>query len=124
MAPSSAGIDRAHYHGWRGPLRSPWRGALAVARVALWQIFRRKLYWVVIALGLMHFLLIFGLVFFVAQLEASAGTAGVAEKAPTSAQAAGPRQRQRVGGPGGWILNLAAFTPQPGNGRDNGYVDF
>ncbi len=128
MPPSSAGIDRAHYHGWHGRLRSPWLGALAVARVALWQIFRRKLYWIVIALGLMHFLLIFALVFFVAQIEANAGATGIAEKAPTSAPAPGhaygEQQRPRGGRPAAWILNLADFTPQPGNGRDNGYVGF
>jgi ABC-type transport system involved in multi-copper enzyme maturation permease subunit len=99
---------------------------LAVARVALWQIFRRKLYWIVIALGLTHFLLIFALVFFVAQIEANAAATGIAEKAP-AAPAAGPwtppgqRPRSRAAA---WILNLADFTPQPGNGRDNGYVGF
>src|SRR5436305_10436778 len=81
MTVSPAGIDRAHYHGWQGPLRSPWFGALAVARTALWQIFRRKLYWLVIALGLTHFLLIFAVVFFAAQVEANTGGPKVVEKA-------------------------------------------
>lgn len=125
-----AGIDRAHYHGWHGPLRSPWLGALAVARVALWQIFRRKLYWIVIALGLLHFLLIFALVFFVAQIEVNAGAAGMSEQGPPSAtgNAYGPPRQEQQRRPGGraaaWILNLADFTPQPGHGRDNGYVGF
>src|SRR5437867_12165297 len=114
MTIPSAGVDRAHYHGWEGRLRSPWFGALAVARVALWQILRRKLYWIVIALGLTHFLLIFALVFFAAQVDANAGAAKMVEKAPP-----GAGQKQRGGnayGPGGWVLGLANFAPQPGEG--------
>jgi ABC-type transport system involved in multi-copper enzyme maturation permease subunit len=125
LTASRAGIDRAHYHGWHGRLRSPWLGALAVARVALWQIFRRKLYWIVIALGMFHFLLIFALVFFVAQIEANATAAGIGEKSQASApgQPASERQRPR-GRAAAWVLNMADFTPQPGHGRDNGYVGF
>jgi ABC-type transport system involved in multi-copper enzyme maturation permease subunit len=121
MLRSSSGIDRAHYHGWQGRLRSPWWGALSVARVALWQIFRRKLYWIVIALGLAHFLSIFALVFFAAQLEANAG-AKIAAQAP-DASPAGKRAR-RAEGPGSWILGIANFTPQPDDRRDNGYLGF
>jgi ABC-2 type transport system permease protein len=127
LTASRAGIDRAHYHGWHGPLRSPWLGALAVARVALWQIFRRKLYWLVIALGLMHFLLIFAVVFFAAQVEANTGGAKVPEQAPADAPGEKPGEKQRAGrayGAGAWILGLANFTPQPGDGRDNGYMAF
>src|SRR5207253_1685969 len=127
MSSPSAGIDRAHYHGWRGRLRSPWFGALAVARVALWQIFRRKLYWLVIALGLAHFLLIFAVVFVAAQVEANAGGAKVADKAPPPVAAEKPGEKSRSRRPeglGAWILGLASFTPQPGDGRDNGYVAF
>ena len=36
------GIDIAHYHGWEGKLRSPWWGSLAIVRVAMLQVFRRK----------------------------------------------------------------------------------
>lgn len=50
-------IDIARYHGWRGALRSPWIASLAIVRVALVQVFRRKAYWLVLALGLIHFLL-------------------------------------------------------------------
>jgi ABC-type transport system involved in multi-copper enzyme maturation permease subunit len=121
MSLSSAGIDRAHYHGWQGRLRSPWWGAVSVARVALWQIFRRKLYWIVIALGLVHFLLIFALVFFAAQIDAGAG-AKLGEQA--AAKSANGKRARRADGPGNWILNQANFAPQPGNGRDNGYTNF
>jgi ABC-2 type transport system permease protein len=50
------GIDTAHYHGWHGRLRSPWFGSLALVRLALVQVFRRKLYWLVLLIGLGQFL--------------------------------------------------------------------
>lgn len=60
-------VDVAHYHGWRGPLRSPGRSSLAIVRVALVQLFRRKAYWFVLALGLFHFLLVWSLIYFANQ---------------------------------------------------------
>jgi ABC-type transport system involved in multi-copper enzyme maturation permease subunit len=48
-----------HYRPWRGTFRGPWTAVAAVARVSLGQIFRRKLFWVLYALGLMVFLLFF-----------------------------------------------------------------
>lgn len=62
-------IDVAHYHGWHGTLRSPWRASLTIVRVAMIQIFRRKAYWLVLALGLLHFLLVWGLIYFVNQAD-------------------------------------------------------
>ena len=50
------GIDNAHYYGWEGKLHSPWWATLAIVRVALLQVFRRKSYWLVIALGVFQFL--------------------------------------------------------------------
>lgn len=63
------GIDRAHYHGWQGPLRSPWQASLAMVRVALLQVFRRKLYWVVLAVGLAQFLLYSSVIYGVTQFQ-------------------------------------------------------
>jgi hypothetical protein len=57
------GIDRAHYHGWQGKLGSPWLGSAAIVRVGLLQVFRRKLYWIVIAAGLLQFLVFFALIY-------------------------------------------------------------
>ncbi len=65
---SSAGVDKAHYHGWRGKLRTPWIGCLAIVRVALLQVFRRKSYWFVIGLGLLSFLTFFALIYIATQL--------------------------------------------------------
>ena len=56
-------IDIAHYHGWSGRLRGPWYSSLAVARATLRQVFRRKLLWVLLALGLFNFLLYFALIY-------------------------------------------------------------
>ena len=60
-------IDRAHYHGWRGELGSPWRGCGALVRVGLLQVFRRKSYWAVFALCLAQFLFFFAAIYTVTQ---------------------------------------------------------
>ncbi|MEK6238082.1 MAG: hypothetical protein N2C14_25500 [Planctomycetales bacterium] len=62
------GIDVGHYHGWEGRLRSPWIACLAIVRVALLQVFRRKGYWIVLALGMLNFLMFFALIYFSTQL--------------------------------------------------------
>jgi ABC-2 type transport system permease protein len=53
----SAGL--LHYRPWRGEFRRPLVSVWPIARVALGLIFRRKLFWVLYALGLMIFLLFF-----------------------------------------------------------------
>mgnify|MGYP002622712926 CR=1 FL=1 len=63
------GIDNAHYYGWEGRLQSPWRSSLAIVRVALLQVFRRKSYWVVLALGLLQFLMFWGLIYAIKQVN-------------------------------------------------------
>ncbi|HUY91383.1 MAG TPA: hypothetical protein VMV10_21775 [Pirellulales bacterium] len=60
-------VDIAHYHGWHGSLESPWRASLAIVRVALVQVFRRKAYWFVLALGLLHFLAVWFVIYIVNQ---------------------------------------------------------
>ncbi len=63
-------LDTAHYHGWQGKLHSPWRSSLAIVKVALLQVFRRKGYWIVIGLGLLQFLVFFAIIYAVTQLGA------------------------------------------------------
>lgn len=63
-------LDTAHYHGWNGRLRSPWLSSLAIVKVALLQVFRRKSYWVVIGLGLLQFVVFFAIIYAVTQLGA------------------------------------------------------
>jgi ABC-type transport system involved in multi-copper enzyme maturation permease subunit len=47
------------YRPWRGTLRGPAAGVWPVSRVALQMMFRRKLFWVTYALGLIIFFLFF-----------------------------------------------------------------
>jgi hypothetical protein len=63
------GIDNVNYHGWHGRLRSPWLACLAIVRVALLQVMRRKSYWLVLALALVHFLFIWAVIYAVTQLD-------------------------------------------------------
>ena len=62
-------IDRAHYHGWQGRLRTPWVGCLAIVRVALLQVFRNKAYWLVLGLGALRFLAFWSIIYAVTQLS-------------------------------------------------------
>lgn len=56
-------IDIARYHSWQGPHGSTWRGVVAMVRLGLIQVLRRKSYWVVLFLGLFHFLIIWALIY-------------------------------------------------------------
>jgi ABC-type transport system involved in multi-copper enzyme maturation permease subunit len=47
------------YRPWRGTFRPPAVSVWPIARIALWMIFRRKLFWAVYALGLLFFLMFF-----------------------------------------------------------------
>jgi hypothetical protein len=62
-------IDRGRYHGWQGELGSPWRGTLALVRVSLVQLFRRKLYWGVLAACLVQFVFFFLAIYAVTQTQ-------------------------------------------------------
>lgn len=61
------GINNAHYYGWEGKLHSPWWATLAIVRVALLQVFRRKSYWLVIALGIFQFLMYWIIIYVLTQ---------------------------------------------------------
>lgn len=67
------GLDVAHYHGWEGKLRSPWWSCLAIMRVGLMQVFRRKSYWIVLALGLLNFVICWALIYIVTTLDLPRG---------------------------------------------------
>src|SRR5690606_15904011 len=93
------GIDLAHYHGWQGKLQSPWMATLALVRVALLQVFRRKMYWVILAIGLLQFLQFFSIIFGITQLKL-------------------PEQMQNR-----LLLNFG-FSAVPEPGQENGYTIF
>lgn len=92
------GVDRATYHGWQGPLRMPGVAALAIVRVALLQVFRRKAYWFVLGLGLLNFLYSFALIYTVTQLPAFIG--------------------------GDQALDRMGFSPRVDPQGHSGYIDF
>ncbi|HEY2892749.1 MAG TPA: hypothetical protein VGJ16_01000, partial [Pirellulales bacterium] len=93
------GIDNAHYYGWQGELRSPRWATLAIVRISMLQVLRRKLYWIVISLGLVQFLLFWVIIYAVTQF-----------KLP------GDMQREMHG--------ITGFSPKPDFGEENGYVTF
>ncbi len=48
-----------HYRPWRGQFRGPSLSVWPIARIALWMIFRRKLFWILYALALLIFFMFF-----------------------------------------------------------------
>lgn len=48
-----------HYRGWTGQFRGPHWAVLSIARIALSQVLRRKLFWVLYAFGLLFFFMFF-----------------------------------------------------------------
>jgi ABC-2 type transport system permease protein len=53
------GANLLHYRGWTGQFRGPLWSMLTIARVALSQVLRRKLFWVLYAFGLLFFFMFF-----------------------------------------------------------------
>jgi ABC-2 type transport system permease protein len=53
------GASLLHYRPWRGRFHGPARSVWPVARVALWMIVRRKLFWALYALALLIFFMFF-----------------------------------------------------------------
>ncbi len=93
------GIDNVRYHGWQGKLQSPWVACQAIVRVALLQVFRRKSYWVVIALGMFNFLVFWSIIYAVTQFQIP------------------PEAQDR-------LLSAFGFSAQPTAGQENGYIMF
>lgn len=93
------GLDVAHYHGWEGPTRSGWWASLSIVKVGLRQIFRRKLYWLVLGLGLAQFLLYWAVIYAVMQLN--------------------PPQRVREN-----ILRQFGFSAAMEDPQESGYINF
>ncbi len=53
------GTSLLHYRPWRGRFHSPIRSIWPVARISLWMMFRRKLFWTLYILGLLIFFMFF-----------------------------------------------------------------
>ncbi|HEY4309376.1 MAG TPA: ABC transporter permease subunit [Pirellulales bacterium] len=93
------GISNAHYYGWQGKLKSPWYAILAIVRVGLLQVFRRKSYWLVIALGVFHFLLYWSIIYVLTQARL-------------------PLEAQKD------IFQWFGFNPKTESGGELGYIRF
>lgn len=92
-------IDVARYHGWPHATVAPWRAVLAIVRASLLQVFRRKAYWIVLAIALGQFLVSWAMIWVLTQ-------------APVP-----PEGRER-------LLEFLGFNPHAQPGRDNAYVLF
>lgn len=93
------GVDLARYHAWKGKPRSPWWATLAIVRVAMLQIFRRRSYWIVLALGMLNFLSFWAAIYLVTQFDI-----------PTRIQDN--------------LLDAFGFSAIAAPGEDSGYIKF
>jgi ABC-type transport system involved in multi-copper enzyme maturation permease subunit len=62
------------YRPWKGHLHGSWASPWPISRVALQMVFRRKLFWVLYALGLFNFLIFFGGIYLFYQIDLEALT--------------------------------------------------
>jgi ABC-2 type transport system permease protein len=92
-------IDQAHYHGWKGQLRTPWVACVAIVRVAVLQVFRNKAYWLVLGLGALRFLAFWSIIYAVTQLAL-------------------PPDVRKV------LLQQFGFSADGDIAQDNGYIGF
>jgi hypothetical protein len=61
-------IELIGYRGWHGELQSPWKTCWPIVRTSLMLVLRRKIFWLLLGLGLVHFLFSFALIYVKAQL--------------------------------------------------------
>src|SRR5882724_11901433 len=80
-----------HYRPWQGEFHSPWWSVWPIARVALGNLFRRKLFWTLYAFGLLLFLMFFFGAYLLAWAES---------------QLAVSQQQFRLGDPGRMLNNI------------------
>lgn len=62
-------INLLGYRPWQGALHGAWMTPWPISRVALGMVFRRKLFWLLYALGLFHFLVYFGGIYLFYQID-------------------------------------------------------
>lgn len=71
------GLGLLHYRPWRGQLHGAMSAVWPIARVSLWMILRRKLFWALYALALFVFLMFFFGQYLLAWAETQVGEATV-----------------------------------------------
>jgi ABC-2 type transport system permease protein len=69
-------IDAAGYREWSGSRRSPWWGTWAIVRAGLGTVLRRRVFWILIGLGLLHFLFNFAFIYLKATINVQNGAFG------------------------------------------------
>jgi ABC-type transport system involved in multi-copper enzyme maturation permease subunit len=69
-------IDAAGYRGWSGSRRSPWWGTWAIVREGLGIVLRRRVFWILIGLGLFFFLFNFAIIYLKATINIQNGAFG------------------------------------------------
>jgi ABC-2 type transport system permease protein len=62
-------IDFARYRGWSDRLRPAWLTSWSIARTGIQLVLRRKLFWLLLGLGLLHFLFLFATIYLKAQVR-------------------------------------------------------
>jgi hypothetical protein len=63
-------IEYSGYRPWQGTLHSPWLACWPMVRTGLLLVLRRKLFWLLLGLGLVNFLFAFAIIYVKAQLIA------------------------------------------------------
>ena len=63
-------IELLGYRGWQGERRSHWWACWPIVRNGLWIVLRRKIFWLLLALGLLNFFLNFAGIYIIASLSA------------------------------------------------------
>ena len=69
------GVSLLHYRPWRGRFHGSALSIWPIARVSLRMMFRRKLFWVLYALGMLFFFMFFFGQYLLAWTESQAGGA-------------------------------------------------
>lgn len=97
-------FDNSRYRGWKGPLRSPWFASLAIVRVALIQVFRRRSYWFVFGLAFVQFMLFWSIIYTLTQFASEAGFGGEGFRYV--------------------VFERLGFSPEPNASQESGYISF
>jgi ABC-type transport system involved in multi-copper enzyme maturation permease subunit len=69
-------IETAGYLQWNGVRRSPWWGTWAIVRTGVTIVLRRRVFWILIGLGLLNFLFNFAFIYLKATLTIQNGMVG------------------------------------------------
>jgi ABC-2 type transport system permease protein len=92
-------VNAGHYRTWHGRLRPPVAACSAIVRTALRQLFRRKIYWVVLAVGLGQFIVYASVIYGLTQMPM-------------------PEQSKEN------LLRMFNFSPTAADPQETGYLQF